>query len=216
MSPKADPLFGLGKPAPVDIEVHRLICERWSPRAFSAEPVPESAVDSLLEAARWAPSSSNEQPWNYILASRDRDPEGHARILSVLVPSNQAWAAKAPLLGLTVARTTSAISGQPNKWALYDTGQATAQLAIQATAMGISVHQMAGFDAALARERLGIPEGYEPVAAMAIGYLGDPNELSPKLQAREAAPRERRPAREWAFEGRWGQPRSAATDAVVK
>jgi nitroreductase len=211
MTAPFDPLAGFGKPAPADFEIHDLIRERWSPRAFSAEPVPESAIDSLLEAARWAPSSSNEQPWHFILASRNGDPEGHSRIVSVLVPFNQAWASKAPLLAISVARLDST-SGEPNKWALYDTGQAVAQLAIQATAMGISVHQMAGFDPTLARERLGIPDGYEPVTAIAIGYRGDPQELSPKLQAREAAPRVRRPAREWAFEGRWGRPRGDAPE----
>jgi nitroreductase len=202
-------MAGLGKPAPVDFEIDVLLRERWSPRAFSAEPVTESAIDSLLEAARWAPSSSNEQPWHFILAARDRDPEGHARIVSALFPFNQDWAAKAPLLAISVAKMDSSRGG-PNKWALYDTGQAVAQMAIQATSMGISVHQMAGFDPALARERLGIPEGHEPVTAIAIGYRGDPGGLHPKLQEREAAPRVRRPPREWAFEGRWGQPRGDA------
>ncbi len=207
---------GFGKPAPADSQIHELIRERWSPRAFTAEPVPESAIDSLLEAARWAPSSSNEQPWNFILASRNRDPEGHARIVSVLVPFNQDWAAKAPVLAISVARLNSAHTGEANKWALYDTGQAVAQMAIQATAMGLSMHQMAGFDPTLARERLGIPEGYEPVTAIAIGYLGDPQELNPKLQAREAAPRTRRPSREWAFEGAWGHPRGEEPETVVE
>ncbi len=211
--PRIDPLAELGKPAPADFEIHDLIRERWSPRAFSAEPVPEAAVDSLLEAARWAPSSNNEQPWHFILASRTADPEGHARLVSVLVPFNQAWAEKAPLLAISVARLNSH-AGEPNRWALYDTGQAVALLTVQATAMGLSAHQMAGFDPVLARERLGIPEGFEPVTAIAVGYRGDPQELNPKLQAREAAPRVRRPSREWAFEGLWGQPRK--TEAAIE
>lgn len=216
MTPKLDPFYGLGNPAPTDFEIHPLLRERWSPRAFSPEPVAESAIDSMLEAARWSPSSTNEQPWNIVLADKTRDPEGHARILSVLVPFNQDWAAKAPVLAIAVAKLNSAYTGGPNKWALYDTGQAVAHLSIQAVALGISVHQMAGFDPAMARERLGIPEGYEPVAAMAIGYRGDPATLNPKLQAREAAPRVRRPASEWAFEGEWGRPRVTTPDAVVE
>ena len=104
MPARIDPLAGLGKPAPADFEIDDLIRQRWSPRAFSAEPIPESAIDSLLEAARWAPSSSNEQPWHMILAGRNSDPEGHARIVSALVPFNQDWAAKAPLLAISVAR----------------------------------------------------------------------------------------------------------------
>jgi len=199
-------IAGLGKPAPADAGLHELIRERWSPRAFSGDPIPPAALDSLLEAARWAPSSMNEQPWSFILADRHSDPQGYARLESTLMEANRAWAGSAPVLGIAVARLAFARTGKPNRWAAYDTGQAVAQLTLQAVAVGLSVHQMGGFDADKARQLLGIPDGYEPVAALAIGYPGDDGDLSPEMRARELAPRQRRPATEWVYRSRWGQP----------
>jgi nitroreductase len=184
--------------------LHPLLRERWSPRAFSPRPVSAGDLDSLVEAARWAASSMNEQPWSLLIGDRERDPEGHARILSTLAPANAAWAAKAPVLGIAVARLNFTRNGKPNAWALYDTGQAMANLVIEATALGLAAHQMGGFDRDKARVELGVPEGYEPVAAIAIGYRGDASELSEELQRRELAPRTRRLSTEWAFRARWG------------
>ena len=197
--------IGLKKPAQTSTEVHELIRERWSPRAFSSAPVPGTHLDLLFEAARWAPSSRNEQPWSFVVADRYADPESHARIVSALVPSNQVWARNAPILLMAVARLHFAKDGAANRVALYDTGQAVAQLALQATSLGLAVHQMGGFDAEQARSLLAIPDGYEPVVAIAIGYPGQPGELNPDLLARELAPRRRRPTAEWVHQGRWGQ-----------
>jgi len=206
VAPEAAPLPSLGNPAQAGPGVHELIRERWSPRAFSAAPVSRERLNVLLEAARWAPSSMNEQPWRFVLANRRADPEGHARIGSTLVPFNAAWALRAPVLMVVAAKTAFTHNAAPNASAFYDTGQAVALLTLQATALGLAVHQMGGFDRDRARLLLSIPEGYEPVAALALGYPGDPADLSPELRARETAPRARRPSTEWAYGGRWGAP----------
>jgi len=195
---------GMGKPAAAAPGVHELLRERWSPRAFAAAPVPVAELDVLLEAARWAPSSMNEQPWRFVVADRSRDAEGHARLVATLSPANVRWASQAPVLALVAAKTDFSQSGKPNPTALYDAGQAVAMLSVQATAMGLAVHQIGGFDHEAARAALGVPAGIEPIAVLAIGYLGDPDALDPQLRAREIAPRSRRPVSDWAYEGGWG------------
>jgi len=184
--------------------VHELIRERRSPRAFSGRPVEPSKLRGLLEAARWAASSFNQQPWHFIVAAQEH-PEEFERLLDCLVPGNAQWARRAPVLMLSVAKLTFDANGKPNRHALHDVGQATANLALQATAVGLAVHQMAGFDAARAREVFAIPEGFEPVAAIAVGYPGDPEELPAALREKERAPRTRRPLGEFVFGGTWGQ-----------
>jgi nitroreductase len=199
-------MIALGKPARTEVELHELIRERWSPRAFTPAPVPREALQSVIEAARWAPSSNNEQPWTLLIGDRDRDPAGHARLLACLVPANAEWAAAAAVLLLAVARLTFQRNGRPNRFAMYDTGQAMAQLALQATALGLSAHQMAGYDVERARELLGIPDGHETAAMMALGYRGDPSTLSETQRERELAQRDRRPKGEWVFGAGWGTP----------
>ena len=201
------------KPAPPDAGVHELIRERWSPRAFSGAPIPTHDLALLLEAAQWAPSSLNEQPWRFVVADRSRNPEMHARVLSTLVPANVAWAQRAPVLIVAVARMTYARNGALNRHAFYDTGAAVVQLALQATSMGLGIHQMGGFNPDQARAALSIPEGYEPVAVLAIGHPGDANKLSDELRARELAPRQRRPLSETVYNGVWGQPWSSTENA---
>jgi nitroreductase len=191
------------KPAPSDFPVHQLIIDRWSPRAFSERPVPPDVLRSLFEAARWAPSSNNEQPWAYIVATRD-DHENFAKVLSVLVEFNASWAKSAPMLALAVAELNFAKNNAPNRNAQYDTGAATALLSVEATARGLAVHQMAGFDPAKAREVFTIPAGWEAIAAIAIGYPGDPNSLPQALKDRELAPRTRKPLSEFVMAGHWG------------
>lgn len=193
------------KETPAAHELHQLICDRWSPRAFAEAPVEEQTLRSLLEAARWAASSYNEQPWRFIVATRDREEE-FEQMLSCLSPANQAWAGRAAVLMLTVTKNTfSHGTGKPNRHALHDVGQAIAQLTLQATASGLVVHQMGGFDGGRARDLYEIPEGYEPVAAVAIGYPGDPETLPEELAERERAPRRRRPQQCFVFQGSWGQ-----------
>ena len=208
------PLAGLGNPAPAAAGIHELIRERWSPRAFSGVPVSRERLNVLLEAARWAPSSMNEQPWRFLLANRRDDPEGHARIASTLVPFNAAWASRAPVLTIVAAKTAFTHNGAANHSAYHDVGQAVALFTLQATAFGLAIHQMGGFDRDRARLLLDIPDGYEPVVALALGYPGDAGELSLEMRARETAPRARRPASEWVYGGRWSEPLPPTTESV--
>jgi nitroreductase len=190
------------KPAESSAPLHELIRERWSPRAFADRSLEPETIRSLLEAARWAPSSFNGQPWTYILAKKDQ-PEEFARLASCLVDGN-AWAKRAPLLLLAVAKTHFAHNGQPNRHAFHDVGLANGNLVLQAGAMGLVVHQMAGFLPDRARELFGIPEGYEPATMVAVGYPGEVNDLPEPLRARETSPRARKPLAEMAFTGKWG------------
>ena len=191
------------KPAPSDFPVHELIRARWSPRAFADKPVPQDVLRSIFEAARWAPSSYNEQPWAYIVATKD-DTENFEKMLSILVEFNVQWARSAPILALAVAKLTFANNNAPNRNAQYDTGAASALLSVEATARGLAVHQMAGFDPEKARQVFGIPAGWEPIAALAIGYPGDPASLPQPLKDRELAPRTRKPITEFVMAGHWG------------
>ena len=202
------------KPAQTDFPIDDLLRRRWSPRAFSDQPVEPEKLRCLLEAARWAPSSYNEQPWAYLVATRE-DPEEYARMLSVLAEGNIAWAQRAPVLMLSLARLNFERNGRPNRHAFHDVGQATANLVTQATALGLFVHQMAGFHAEKARELFSIPEGWEPVAAIALGYPGDPESLPEPLREREFAPRTRKPLEQFAFAGRWGQTSKLVAPASV-
>lgn len=191
------------KQAPADFPINDLIRQRWSPRAFSDKLVEPEVLRSLFEAARWAPSSNNEQPWVYIVATKD-DPENFAKMLSALVEFNAGWAKSAPVLILAVARLAFHNNGTPNRNAFYDTGAASVLLSLEATSRGLFLHQMAGFDAEKSRQVFGIPAGYEPIAAMALGYPGDPQSLSQKLRDRELAPRTRKPLSEFVMTGQWG------------
>jgi nitroreductase len=192
------------KPAETQYPIHDLLKRRWSPRAFSDRPVEPDRLRSLLEAARWAPSSSNEQPWSFLVATKDEQAE-YGRLLSCLVEGNSLWAQRAPVLMVSVARMSFEESGEPNRHAYYDVGQAVADLSVQATALGLMVHQMAGFHPDKVRELYGIPKEFEPVAAIALGYPGDPQSLPEKLKQRELAPRERKPLAQFVFTGRWGK-----------
>ncbi len=193
------------KTAATDHPVSELIRERWSPRAFADKPVPPEVLRSLFEAARWAPSSSNEQPWAFMVATRE-DPAAHAKLLSVLVDANQVWAKHAPVLGMAVSRLAFSQGGQPNRNAFYDTGAAMAYLTVEATVRGLFVHQMAGFDPRKAVEEFSIPAGCEPIAAFVLGYPGDAQGLPETLRVRELAARTRKPLSEFVMSGKWGQP----------
>ena len=192
------------KPAPTEVPIHELIRNRWSPRAFADKSVSPEVLRSLFEAARWAPSSNNEQPWAYLVATKD-DPQNFAKMLGTLVEFNQNWAKHAPVLALSVAHLNNARDGKPNRVALHDVGSASAQLTMEANSRGLLVHQMAGFDVNKAREAFHIPVDWQPVAAMAIGYPGDPATLPPPLRDRELGPRTRKPLSEVAMSGEWGK-----------
>ena len=183
------------KPAPVDHQIHPLLAERWSPRAFSPDPVPRDQLLQLFEAARWAPSSYNEQPWRYIVATKDNS-EHFEKVLSCLVEFNQQWARQAPVLAISIASKTFQKNGKPNRHALHDVGAASAMLSIQATALGLFVHQMAGIDIEKIRQEFALNEDEEPVAGLAIGKAGDSETLPEKFREGESKPRTRKPLSE--------------------
>jgi len=184
--------------------IHELLRERWSPRAFADRMVEPEKLRSLLEAARWAPSSFNEQPWSFIVATKQH-PDEYERLLSCLVEGNVRWAQHAPVLMLSVARLAFERNQKPNRHAFHDVGLAVENLVIQATALGLAVHQMAGFHVDKARELFSIPDGHEPVAALVLGFPGDPAGLPEDLREREVAPRIRKPLESFVFSGQWGQ-----------
>jgi nitroreductase len=195
----------MDKPAPSAVPIHPLLAGRWSPRAVDpAHPVEPEKIQVLIEAARWAPSCFNEQPWRYLIFDgRDADALEAAR--SCLGDGN-AWARKAPVLLLSVAREHFTHNDKPNRHGQHDVGLASENLVLQANGMGLVTHQMAGYDAARARELFGIPEGFTPMAMIALGYPGKLEDLPAALQQRETASRSRKPATEWAFAGKWGNP----------
>jgi nitroreductase len=196
------------KHAQPDHDIHDLIRRRWSPRAFDATlEVSRADLFRLFEAARWTPSSMNEQPWRFVVATRAGTPDAFEALLRSLHPANQSWAAAAPILLLVTAHAIAARSGAPNTHALYDTGQAMAFLTLQATAMGLAVRQMEGFDAARARDAAHVPGDFDVVVLAAIGYPGDPAGLpTERHRAAELSPRQRRPVTESLFHGVWGNP----------
>jgi len=191
------------KPAPTEFPIHDLLARRWSSRAFDERPVDVATLKSLLEAARWAPSSNNEQPWRFIVATKNHEPEWN-RLFNCLMEGNRKWAFRAPVLILSVVSMHFENGGQSNRHAFHDVGLATENLVLQATASGLTTHQMAGFDVEKARVDLKIPMGYEPVVMMAIGYPGDPAVLPERLQERERQPRKRQPIHDRMFLGQWG------------
>lgn len=193
------------KAAATDHDIHDVLRQRWSPRAFDGRPVARATILRIVEAARWAPSCSNEQPWRFVLSSREQ-PEGFGQLLDCLAASNRTWAQHAAVVGFSVAKLHHERTGQLNRHAWHDVGLATANLVFQAGTLGVMVHQMAGFDAARARTALSIPAGFEPVTALALGYAGDPDMLDEPLRSREVAPRARLPLTALAFQGRWDAP----------
>lgn len=195
----------MDRTAPSDAPLSAGIATRWSPRSYLPDAVPDAALRRVLEAARWASSAYNEQPWQYLVTRKENEPEAHAKLLACLVPFNQGWAGAAPVLLLACARMNSASSGKPNRWADYDTGQASSAMAIEAATLGLQIHQMAGFDAAAARAAFAIPEDVTPIAAMALGKPGPASALTGQLAEREVAPRARKPGAEMFFAAAWGQ-----------
>jgi nitroreductase len=188
-----------------DEPVHALIAARFSPRAFADRAVEPAVLRQLFEAARWAASAYNEQPWRWLVAAR-ADAPAFERLLSTLIPFNQGWAKAAPVLAISVAHTRFARNDKPNRHGAHDVGQAAAQLALAAVASGLAIHQMAGFDPERVAALCAVPEGFEAMAAIAIGYPGDPQTLPDALRERELAPRERRPLAEVVFTTRFGEP----------
>lgn len=171
-----------------------VILERWSPRAFDDRDVSPADLKVIFEAARWAPSSFNEQPWRFIVGRRNSDT--YKKIAESMVPFNQAWAVNAPVLILSVAKTRFSHNDSPNNYAVHDLGAADGFITLQAASMGIATHQMAGFDQAKAREAFAIPEIYAIGSIMALGYQGEPSILNEHYQGQEQSPRSRKPLSE--------------------
>jgi len=190
--------------ATTDHPVHALIAERWSPYAFGPKTVSDEDLRSLFEAARWAASSYNEQPWHYIVARRE-DGEEFEKLLSALVEPNQAWAKAASVVALGVISNKFKRNGKPNKAAQHDLGLASAQLTLEATSRGIVVHQMIGILPDRARELYNIPEDAEALTALAIGYPAEPSSAPDDLAKRDQGERGRRPLAEFVFGGSWGR-----------
>ena len=193
------------KRAAPDHAIHELLARRWSPYSFADRPVAEDDLRSLFEAARWAASSYNEQPWRYIVATKASAAE-FQRLLSCLVEANQVWAQAVPVLALGCTSLRFARNGNPNAAAVHDLGLASATLTLEATARGLFVHQMIGIEPEKAREVYQIPEGVQAVTGLAIGYAAEAQSsvLAEAYRGRDLAPRQRKPLREFVFAGRWG------------
>jgi nitroreductase len=193
------------KPRTADYPVNELIHDRWSPVCFADDPIELEKIHTLFEAARWAPSCFNEQPWSFVFGVKGKG-DSHEKILSCLTTGNQEWAHAVPLLGISVARLNFEKNDKSNRHAYHDVGLAMGILCVQAVDLELSVHQMAGFDVEKAREVLKIPEGHDPVAAIAIGYMTNPDNCdNEKLQAREKTIGQRKPQKEFLFDGEWGK-----------
>lgn len=207
-----------GKPAnprSADWDIDSQFLDRWSPRAFAEEPLSEREIHTLFEAARWAPSCYNEQPWVFVYAA---DAEGRRRLCECLVPKNQAWACRAPLLLFVLSRRRFRTGGRENRHAAFDAGAAWMALALQARRLGLYAHAMAGFRLEEACRVLGVsPEDWHVLAAVAVGRRGEPSHLPEDLRAIES-PNTRKPHAEvavplarWAAQADRGEPPAAAS-----
>ncbi|MBA2945773.1 nitroreductase family protein [Streptomyces himalayensis] len=192
------------------VAVHPLLAERWSPRSFDAtHTISDEELFSLLEAARWAPSARNSQPWRFLVGRRGDTT--YEQIFSTLMSGNRLWAGQSSLLVAAVAAERLE-DGTPHHGAAYDTGLAVAQLAVQAHALGLHAHQMGGFHPEQLRSALGIPDGYRPLSITAIGSLAPAELLPQELRDRETAARERRPLADTFFAESWGNPLTVRHD----
>lgn len=186
------------------VAIHPLLAGRWSPRSFDAShTVTDEQLTALLEAARWAPSAGNLQPWRFLVGRRGD--AAFKQIFDALRPGNRLWAGTSSMLVVAVAAEQHE-DGTPHHSAAYDTGLAVAQLALQAHSMGLHAHQMGGFEAEQMRTALGIPDGYRPISVTAIGALAAADLLPDDLRTRETAPRRRRPLAETFYAESWGKP----------
>jgi nitroreductase len=183
-------LLTMEKSTEIEMSLLKAIELRRSKRAYSEKPIEPEKIQSLFEAARWAPSSSNEQPWVYIYATKDQ-PELWGKMLDTLNEGNRIWASKAPLLIMSLVRKNFIRNDRPNTSARYDLGAANAFLSLQATHVGLNVHQMGGFDREKAKASLNVPDTHEVVVMLAVGYSDEPEILPENLMQRELAPRER-------------------------
>ena len=204
------------KIADADHDILDVFTRRWSPRAFADRPVEPEKLRRMLEAARWTMSSYNEQPWRYVVASRHEDPDAYERLLQCLVEGNQSWAKQAPVLMLAFYKKTFSGRDRDNRCAPYDLGAASAALTFQATEMDLYVHQMAGIHKDVARETYDVPDDFEPMTGLAVGYLGDPAMLNENQQSAERSARSRKSLDALVFGDNWAEPSDIVTDGAGK
>lgn len=193
----------MNKPAVTEFTIDNLLKKRWSPRSFKPTSLTEDEIGSIMEAARWAASASNVQPWRFIVATRDQT-EHFAKLLEPLADGNSMWAKNAGALVLAIAQNKNA-EGKPQAYAEHDLGQSNVMITLQVESLGLRAHQMAGFDKDKARELFDIPEGFTPMTYIAIGHQDEPEKLVDFLEEREKAPRTRKPLNEIVFRGKFGQ-----------
>lgn len=195
------------KPAITQEPIHDMIANRWSPVGFDAsKPVTQAQITSMLEAARWAPSCYGDQPWRFIVADKNTNEKAWKTAFDCIVPGNQKWAQNAPLLMLVCADTRFSHNDKANRWSGYDTGAAVMSLSVQATSLGLFVHQMGGFDGDKAREVFNIPEHIDLMAMIAIGHGVDADSLPDDLKQRQLNERSRKNLGELFFNGVWNKP----------
>lgn len=197
-------------------EILPILTQRRSPRAYLDTPVSDETLNRIFAAATSAASCIGEQPWRYLAASREGQPEAFGKILASLRPFNQAWAQTAPVLVIGLAKRTFAKDGNPNDYARHDLGQATATLAIQAAELGLQIHQMGGFDPEAVRTAFQVPADFDIVTAFTLGYPGPAELLDEPLRSRELAPRSRMPVEEILFWGAWPTPDTEDYTAAQK
>ena len=195
------------KPAITQVAIEETIANRWSGRAYDASKVvtPEQVI-ALIEAARWAPSCFGDEPWRFIVWNKNTDAASWQKAFDTLVPFNQGWVKDSPILILAAANTLFGHNGKENRWGAYDTGAATENICLQATALGLMAHQMGGFEADKVRAAFAIPEQFQLMAMVSVGYPADVSTLTGEVLERETAARKRKPLGEVFFAGAWEQP----------
>jgi nitroreductase len=199
------------KPADSTYPIHDLMKRRWSPRAFAERLVEHEKLRSMFEAARWAPSAFNAQPWSFIVATKE-DSNVYNRLLHCMPAANQRWAHRAPVLLLSVTNLCQSDTGKPDRFARYDLGLAVENLVLQATTLGLFCHQTGGLNVEKARTEFNIPEGSEPVDVIAIGYMGNLDTLPDDLREQELGQRVRKPLTDFVFSDRWGEVSQVVTE----
>ena len=195
----------MNKPAITQVAINDTIAKRWSGRAYDADQdLSPEQIKALLEAARWAPSCFGDQPWRFIVWQKSTNLDAWQSAFDCLSEGNQGWVINAPVLMLLCANSVFNHNQQPNRWSQYDCGAAAENLCLQATSMGLSAHQLGGFNVDLARKTFQVPEQFSLMAMISVGYPSDLSKLSAEALAREQAARSRRPLSELFYANTWG------------